>query len=67
MDREAWQVTVHGIPRVGHGLVLSFFLQAKECQRLSEDYQKLERGPEQILSEPLEKKPPPGNSWQSRG
>ena len=25
MDRGAWQATVHGIPRVGHDLALSFF------------------------------------------
>ena len=30
MDREAWQVTVHGIARVGHGLVLSFFLSTSQ-------------------------------------
>ena len=27
MDRGAWQATVHGISRVGHDLVLSFFLR----------------------------------------
>ena len=27
MDRGAWQATVHGIARVGHDLVLSFFLK----------------------------------------
>ena len=26
MDRGAWQATVHGIPRVGQDLALSFFL-----------------------------------------
>ena len=26
MDRGAWHATVHGIARVGHDLVLSFFL-----------------------------------------
>ena len=26
MDRGAWQVPAHGIPRVGHDLVLSFIL-----------------------------------------
>ena len=26
MDRGSWQVTVHGITRVGHDLALSFFL-----------------------------------------
>ena len=28
MDRGVWQATVHGIPRVGHDLMLSFFLCA---------------------------------------
>ena len=26
MDRGAWQATVHGIPRVGQDLALSFFI-----------------------------------------